>query len=221
MMFDSTGMDTRAVYNRRFAADTQFREKMWKVLCQDYFQRFIPENAAVLEIAAGYCEFINNIRAKTKFAVDINEEIRYHAGPDVKVILTLSTDLSAIPAASIHAIFVSNFFEHISKPDITKTIQECCRVLKPAGRILILQPNIRYLHKDYWMFYDHITPLDDRALAELLEVMSLKIKLVLPRFLPYTTKSKLPRAISLIRLYLKIPFLYKIFGRQAFIIAEK
>lgn len=33
----------------------------------------------------------------------------------------------------------------------------------PAGRLLILQPNVRYCGRDYWQFFDHITPVDDRA----------------------------------------------------------
>lgn len=220
-MFDSTGIDARIVYSHRFDADIHFRNQMWKILCQNYFQRFIAEDATVLEIAAGYCEFINNIRAKRKIAIDINEETRRRAGPDVEVILTPSTDLSAIPDETTDVVFASNFFEHIGKPDITKTLQECYRVLKSTGCIIILQPNIRFLHKDYWMFYDHITPIDDRALCEILEVLTFRIKVVLPKFLPYTTRNKFIRSLSLLKLYLKMPFFYPLFGRQALIIAQK
>ena len=31
-----------------------------------FFQKYIPEEETVLEIGAGYCEFINNIKAKKK-----------------------------------------------------------------------------------------------------------------------------------------------------------
>jgi len=60
---------------------------------------------------------------------------------------------------------------------------------------MILQPNIRFCFKDYWMFFDHITPLDDRSLSEVLDGNGLKVVECKPRFLPYTTKSKLPKSI--------------------------
>lgn len=221
MALDATGTDAKAVYSHRFDVDTQFRNQMWKILCQDHFQKSISEDATVLEIAAGYCEFINNIRAKRKIAIDINEETRHRAGPDVEVILTPSTDLSTIPNEAIDVVFVSNFFEHIGKPDITKTLQECYRVLRSTGSVFILQPNIRFLQNDYWMFYDHITPIDDRALCEILEVLTFRLTVVLPRFLPYTTKNRFLRSLSLLRLYLKMPFLFPLFGKQAFIVARK
>jgi ubiquinone/menaquinone biosynthesis C-methylase UbiE len=194
---------------------------MWKVLCSNFFQKFVPEEATVLEIAAGYCEFINNINARQKIAVDINEDTQKRANKDVKVLLTKSSDLSLIDSESIDIIFISNFFEHITKEEITKTVIECYRCLKLGGKLLVLQPNIRYIYKNYWMFYDHITPIDDRALRELLEIIGFKINLLLPKFLPYTTKSRFPKSLFLIKLYLKLPLLYKLFGGQAFVIAQK
>jgi ubiquinone/menaquinone biosynthesis C-methylase UbiE len=209
------------VYERRFNNSIEFRNQMWKVLCSNFFQKFVPEEATVFEIAAGYCEFINNINARQKIAVDINEDTQKRANKDVKVLLTKSSDLSLIDSESIDIIFISNFFEHITKEEITKTVIECYRCLKLGGKLLVLQPNIRYIYKNYWMFYDHITPIDDRALRELLEIIGFKINLLLPKFLPYTTKSRFPKSLFLIKLYLKLPLLYKLFGGQAFVIAQK
>jgi ubiquinone/menaquinone biosynthesis C-methylase UbiE len=212
---------TKDIYSRRFKSDVAFRNELWEILCKRYFQKFISPQSTVLEIAAGYCEFINNIGAAHKIAVDINEQTAAFANPDVRVIATRSSNLSALENECIDNIFISNFFEHIERDEISRTLIECRRVLKPNGQILILQPNIRYVYKDYWMFYDHITPIDDRALCECLELLHYRIHTVVPRFLPYTTKSKLPRAPWLIKLYLKMPFLFHIFGGQAFIIALK
>lgn len=209
------------IYKRRFSDDIEFREKMWKVLCKEYFQRFVPPGSTVMEVAAGYCEFINNIEAGSKIAVDINTDTHQRAAGDVRVVITPSTDLSAIASDSVDVIFVSNFFEHITRSEITDTVRECYRTLRKGGRMLILQPNIRYVSRDYWMFFDHITPIDDRALCELLELAGFKIRKLLPRFLPYTTKSRLPKSLFLIKIYLKIPLLYRLFGGQAFVVAEK
>jgi SAM-dependent methyltransferase len=209
------------IYKRRFNEDIEFRGKMWKVLCSEYFQRFVPPDAVVMEVAAGYCEFINNIRAGSKIAVDINTDTRARAASDVRVVITPSTDLAAIDSDSVDVIFISNFFEHITRAEIADTVRECHRCLRPGGRLLVLQPNIRYVSRDYWMFFDHITPIDDRALCELLEIVGFTMRKVLPRFLPYTTKSRLPKSLLLIRIYLKIPLLYRLFGGQAFVVAEK
>jgi ubiquinone/menaquinone biosynthesis C-methylase UbiE len=214
-------LDTKDMYQRRFDGDTEFRARMWQVLCEDFFQKYIPPQSVVLELAAGYCEFINNIQAARKIAVDINTDTRQRAATGVEVILNPTTDLSLVPDQNVDVVFVSNFFEHLTRDDIVKTLRETYRVLKSGGRFLILQPNIRFVQKDYWMFFDHITPIDDRALAEALEIVGFKIRELRPRFLPYTTKSRLPKSLFLLRLYLKLPFLHRILGGQAFVYAEK
>lgn len=234
MHVDHTNINPRDVYSRRFVPDAELRREMWKVLTGKYFQRFVPEDASLVEIAAGHCEFINEIRAARKVAVDINEDTRTYAAPEVEVILTPSTDLSPLPDGKTDVIFISNFLEHISKPDITQTLRECRRILRPGGTIMILQPSIRYRPGEYWMFFDHVTPLDDRSLCEILEVLDYRIDFCLPRFLPHSTKDRSPRllwnlgnAIGLplfqwtIQAYLALPLLYKIFGYHAFVVASK
>lgn len=42
----------KAIYQRRFKGEAEFRNKMWQVLCADFFQKFIPKDAVVLEIAS-------------------------------------------------------------------------------------------------------------------------------------------------------------------------
>jgi SAM-dependent methyltransferase len=208
------------IYQRRFSPDLVFRDQMWQVLCQQFFQRYIPANSVVLEIGAGYCEFINNIKAGHKFAVDLNPDTPRFAHPDVQVYLSSSTDLSMIKPKSIDAVFTSNFFEHLTRQDIILTLHEVARVLKPDGSILILQPNIRFCYRDYWMFFDHITPLDDRSLAEALETTGFRVAQTIVRFLPYTTKGRLPNSILLLKLYLRLPLIWRIVGAQTFMVAK-
>lgn len=194
---------------------------MWQVLCSDFFQKYISENSVVLDIAAGYCEFINNIKARKKIALDLNPDIKNFSGRDVKVILSNSTKIRQLKNRTIDVVFTSNFLEHLEKRDIIKTIKEIHRVLRKDGRFLILQPNFRYAYRDYWMFFDHITPLDDRSLIEVLEINGFKVIESKPKFLPYSTKSNLPKSIFLLKLYLKLPIIQQIFGKQAFICAKK
>ena len=218
---NSTSLNMRDIYQSRFKGEFLFRDKMWKTLCENYFQQFIDDGATVLEVAAGHCEFINNIKAQRRIAVDINEDTCNFANDRIEVYNTSSSDLSPISSNNVNVVFISNFFEHISKDEIINSLKECYRVMSGRGKLLILQPNIRYCYKNYWMFYDHITPLDDRAICEALEITGFRIVQSLPRFLPYTTKSNFPRFLFLIKLYLKIPLAWKLFGSQALVIAEK
>jgi hypothetical protein len=71
------------------------------------------------------------------------------------------------------------------------------------------------------MFFDHLTPIDDRALVEAMVISGLRAVEVIPRFLPYTTHSRLPRSILLIRLYLKLRPAWRWFGQQSLLVAEK
>lgn len=208
------------MYARRFADEHLQRHDLWEVLCQEFFQRWIPDDAVVLDLAAGHCEFINNIRAGRKFAVDLNPDVKQRCAVDVEAHISRSEDMPMFADSSIDRVFISNFFEHVSREVILGTLDEVRRVLRPDGRLLILQPNVRYCAKDYWMFFDHITPVDDRALAEALEASGFEVEVCIPRFLPYTTKSALPRGPRIVRMYLRMPFAWRFFGGQAFLVGR-
>jgi len=211
------------LYRNRFdEQELQQKNKIWKVLCNSFFQKWIKKDFTVLDIGAGYCEFINNIQCAQKYAIDLNEETSNFAHSDVKVFNCFSTDLSFLSDDSIDMVFMSNFLEHLkTKDEIIKTLSEIMRILKVGGGVMILQPNIRYAYKEYWDFFDHHIPLSDRSLVEALQMVGFKIEKVLPKFLPYTTKSKIPKNTLLVKIYLKIPFVWKIMGKQMFILARK
>jgi SAM-dependent methyltransferase len=209
------------IYKRKFGPDVEFRQEMYKVLYRDFLRRYIPKNAVLLDVAAGYCPFINNIEAGRKIAVDMNADIRKFASNDVEVVVSKSTDMRKIKDKSVDVVFTSNLFEHLNRADIVKTIREVKRVLKKDGRFLIIQPNYRFCYRDYWMFFDHITPLDDRSMCEILEINGFRIEECKPRFLPYTSKGNLPKSLTLLRLYLRLPSIMRVFGGQMFIYASK
>jgi SAM-dependent methyltransferase len=207
------------LYSNRFDEEAEQRQQTWQVLCQDFFQRWVPESATVLDLAAGHCEFVNNIVAARRIAVDLNPDVRSRAAAGVETHVLRSDELTAIEAGSIDVVFISNFFEHITRDAILSTLVEVRRVLRPGGKLLVLQPNIRYCARDYWMFFDHITPVDDRALLEAFASTGFDVLTNIPRFLPYTTKSRLPSAAGLVRLYLKVPLAWRVLGAQAFMVA--
>ena len=208
------------LYERRFN-DEQFRTAMWQVLCSQFFQKWVRPTDTVVEIAAGYCEFSNNIKAGRRIAVDLNEDVKEHAGPDVEVHVASATDLSFLEDGSADLVFMSNFLEHLTREDILLVLAEGRRVLRPGtGRLMVLQPNVRFCAKDYWMFFDHITPIDDRALVEAFDLTGLELESMILRFLPYTTKSRLPNSIAMVKLYLRFPLLWKVLGAQSLLVAK-
>ncbi len=212
-------VDVQTIYQRRFADTLAFRRRMWAVLCRRFFQRYVPRQATVVEIGAGYCEFINHIQAGRKIAVDLNPDTRTHAGPDVTVVTSSTSDMRALTDGTADVVFASNFLEHLSRDEILATLREVRRVLTPGGRFLVLQPNIRFCKEDYWQFFDHITPLCERSLTEALETTGFDVVYCLPRFLPFTTQGRLPNSIGLLKLYLTLRPAWRIFGQQSFLIA--
>lgn len=212
-----------SIYDKRFGKEESLpRTQLWQVLCDHWFQRYIAPKDTVLDLAAGRCEFINQIRCGRKIAVDLNEDVRRFAAPDVETVIAWSHDMQGVASESVDVVFVSNFFEHLpDKQAFLDTLTEIKRVLRKGGRLLILQPNIRFLHGEYWDFIDHYLPLTDRTLVEALGLVGMRPVEVKPRFLPYTTRSRLPQAPWLVRLYLMIPLAHVLLGKQAWVVARK
>ena len=64
--------------------------------------------------------------------------------------------------------------------------------MQPGGRVIVLQPNIRLVGNAYWDFIDHHVALTEKSLEEAAELAGLRTVEIIPRFMPYTTKSRLP-----------------------------
>jgi len=220
-MFNPDNPVQKSLYANRFAQEHEVRLEVWHTIYQSYLKRYIPENSTVLELGAGYCELIHEIRAKRKICVDINPDVARHAGSECEIFITDSSNLSEIMTGSVDLVIANNFFEHISRTRILLTLHEVNRVLKDNGKILIIQPNMRYCYREFWMFFDHITPIDHDGMKEALSICGFKTIYCIPRFLPYTTKSRLPKVSILIRLYLAVPLVWNILGKQFLILAEK
>jgi SAM-dependent methyltransferase len=215
-------MDLQALYRGRFPeAALADKNAIWKVICTSFMAKFVKPTDTVVDIGAGYCEFINNIDAGKKIAVDLNPDVRNFANPDVTIINESCTSISALAENSADVVFMSNFLEHLpDKQLIFDTFVEARRILRPGGKILILQPNIRFVGGEYWDFFDHHTALTDRSLVEALGLAGFDIETCIPRFLPYTTRSALPQHPLLVKLYLHVPLAWRFLGKQAFVVGR-
>src|SRR5262245_27998521 len=212
-----------ALYERRFSAnERRAKDALWRVLCEDFFQRWVPLDACVVDLGAGLCEFVNHIRAREKWAIDMDPELPQRAAPGVHVRCAPANNLDWLASGSVDVVFASNVFEHfMTKSDLVTSLFEVRRVLRPGGRLLVLGPNIRYASRVYWDFFDHHLPLSDRSMAEVLETTGFKLEEVRARFLPYTLKSRLPRWPMLVRLYLRCRPMHLILGKQMFLVAVR
>jgi SAM-dependent methyltransferase len=210
----------QSLYTNRFIENIEFRKMMYRSLYLNFLSRYIPIESTVLEVGAGYCELINVIEANKKIAVDINPDIQKYADPSVITYVGSSVQLEMISDGTVDIAIANNFFEHLSWEEIIQTIKNIRRVLNKNGSLLVLQPNYRYCYQDYWMFFDHITPLDDRSMKEVLEANRFKVDVCYPKFLPYTMKSRLPKSIVLFNIYIKLPVLWRVFGKQFLIISR-
>jgi SAM-dependent methyltransferase len=219
-MSDQSQQET--IYRRRFAGQGRMRAEIWRTLAHHFFARWIKSGDTVLELGAGYCEFINNISANKKFALDSNPATAAKAAPDVTVLVQDAAEPWALATESVDVVFTSNFFEHLSaKTQLSHCLKEAQRVLRAGGRLIALGPNIRFCSEVYWDFLDHHLPLSDRTMVEALEVAGFEVEQSIPKFLPYTMSGGFPYRPFMVRLYLALPFAQKLFGRQFLIVARK
>ena len=214
----------KKLYANRFdSTQMQAKRVLWKVLIDEFLQQYVPTKSAVLDIGGGYCEFINQIRAEEKCLLDLNPDSQLFANPDVKVLNldVLNLGDSAAFKQQFDRIFISNFFEHLrSKEELIQIISFCFEALNPGGCLLVIQPNFKYSYKEYYDFIDHQLPITHLSLQELLQTIGFKIDLTIPRFLPFSTKGR-PASPLLLKVYLKLPFLWLFLGGQMFVKASK
>lgn len=217
---DASGI--RSEYERRFRSRAEYRFQVWRVLCDSFFQEWIPEDGAVLDLGCGWGEFINQIEAKRKFGMDLNPGGSEHLGAEVTF---LNQDCAApwpFENGFLDAVFTSNFFEHLpSKETLQQILNEAFRSLKSGGRLICLGPNIRWLPGAYWDFWDHFLPLTDLSLAEGLELTGFWVEECVSRFLPYTMSGRFQPPVWSVRVYLKSPLLWPIFGKQFLVVGVK
>lgn len=204
-------------HNSRFTADPR-RDVLWQTLWRAFFRHRVPQNACVLDLGSGYGQFINNVVARRRIAIDSWPGFAAHLVPGVEAIIGNVTDLSMIEDRIVDFAFASNLFEHLTQSELGLVLFALSKKLAPAGTLTILQPNYRYAFREYFDDYTHVTVWSDVSLSDFLVANGFEIVELLPRFLPLTIKSRLPVWPFLIRTYLALPV--KPLAKQMLVVAR-
>lgn len=194
---------TPGYFDTRLAHDAN-RAKVWRHLTS-YLQRWIAPDARVLELGAGWCDFSNHVTAGTVVAMDVDATVVRAARPGVSAVVGDCSDLSRFEDCSFDVVFASNLLEHLDRPLASKLLAESGRVLRPGGRLILMQPNFRLNPGRYFDDFTHVTIYTDQSLADFLRAEGWVLERVMARFLPLTLKSRGSRLSFLVPWYLRSP----------------
>lgn len=208
-----------AYYKSRFTFNKD-RDVVWKEIVR-FLNPFLKDAQVILDLGAGYCDFINNVTAQKKIAVDMSPELSRYAHDDVKLVNSLATDLSAVNDSSVDCVFSSNLLEHLTDSELAACLSEVKRVLKKGGLFITMQPNYRLAYKTYFDDFTHKKVFSDESLKGFLVAQDLTIVKYWKKFLPFALKSRpsvVPVHPLLIRAYLHSP--YKPFAGQMLFVTQ-
>jgi SAM-dependent methyltransferase len=182
------------------------RRMLWETLVAEVFQKEIPLDAVVLDLGAGYGEFINAVKARRRLAVDAWPGMLEHLEKGVEGLVTGITQLERVPDNSVDYVFSSNCFEHVSQKELVECLGQLRVKMKPGARLSIVQPNFKYCYREYFDDYTHVAVYTAQGLSDLLVANGFRVVRCVPRFMPLTLKSRLLVHPLLIRLYLVSPY---------------
>jgi SAM-dependent methyltransferase len=218
----NTPSELSKIYHRRFARTAAYRNLVWAVMTQQFFNRWVSPSDVVLDLGCGYGEFINNISAGRKYAMDLNPDAPRHLASDVEFIRQDCASEWPLSEDCVDVVFTSNFFEHLpNKPALNSTLRQAFRALRPGGRLIAVGPNIKFLHGQYWDFFDHHVYLTEASLGEAMEVEGYELEYLRDRFLPFTMVKSPEYPMLFVRAYLACPVLWRLMGKQFLIVARK
>jgi cyclopropane fatty-acyl-phospholipid synthase-like methyltransferase len=210
---------TAGDYHSVHLTEDPARAVVWRAVAE-HLSSWIAPDARVLEIGAGYCCWINAVRAGRKVAVDSWPGFAAHAAPDVQaIVMDAAASLRSLGDGLFDAILASNFLEHFEPAVVDALVGDVAALLRPGGRFLIVQPNFRYAFRHYFDDYTHRSVFTDVSLPNLLRARGFTIEAVHPRYLPYSMRGRqFPISSWLVRLYLMSPI--KPFAGQMLVVGR-
>jgi hypothetical protein len=209
------------LYDARFdEREVSAKDAVWREIV-GYVQRYIDSGAPVLDLACDRGHFVRWATGSERWATDIRD-MRSALPPDVRFVQASGLDLAGVlPAGHFGTVFMSNYLEHLDSSDaVIDQLRVVRGLLREGGRAIVLQPNIRLVGPRYWDFIDHKVALTERSLLEAAELAQLHTVDLITRFLPYSTKGRLPTDARLVRAYLRFRPAWWLLGRQTLFVGE-
>ena len=209
------------IYDARFdEREVSAKDAVWREIVR-YLQRYVDSDAPLLDVACDRGHFVRWVRARERWATDIRD-VSASLPEDVRFLQASGLDLGAkAPAGHFGTIFMSNYLEHLESGEaVIDQLRVANSLLRPGGRVIVLQPNIRLVGSRYWDFIDHRVALTERSLLEAAELAGLRTTELVTRFLPYSTKGRLPAHPGLVRAYLAFRPAWWLMGKQTLYVGE-
>ena len=203
------------LYEARFdEREASAKDAVWREIVE-FLGRWVDPNAPVLDVACDRGHFIRSAKGSERWATDIRD-VKEALPADVRFVQGSGLELANIvPNGYFGTVFMSNYLEHLESSDaVIEQLRVAAQLLRPGGRAIVLQPNIRLVGPRYWDFIDHRVALTERSLLEAAELAGLRQVELITRFLPYSTKGRLPTAPALVRAYLRFRPAWLLMGRQ-------
>ena len=214
-------MNYERIYNYRFKGINRDKKLLtWKIIAE-FIHKKLGNPNAIIDPAAGDCEFINHVPANECWAVDMSEHTKVMAAKNVKVITGNNLEVD-LPKNYFDGVYISNFLEHLhSQEDVALFLERMFSILKPGGKIAVMGPNFKYCYKNYFDFADHTVILTELGVAEHLFGAGFNVTEIHPKFLPLSFRGGIPVSEFLVKMYFNIPFAWEIMGKQFLLIAQK
>lgn len=212
----------RDQYRRRFENEDQIRQRVWRVLIDEWFHRYTDGATGVLDLGCGWGPFINQITVPNRYGLDLNPDAANHLDPAVTLFTQRADERWPLADDQLDLVFSSNFLEHLPDRDaVAATLTEAWRCLRPGGCLVLMGPNIKYVGGAYWDFFDHYVPLTEASVVEVTELVGFETRTVHGRFLPFTMAGKPPPPDLFIRVYLRLRPVWRILGKQFLVVVTK
>jgi SAM-dependent methyltransferase len=212
-----------AVYDTRFSErDAVEKDRVWREIVAFLSRRHLDATGPVLDLACDRGHFIRHVVAPERWATDVRDVSARLPG-DVRFVAADGLALrDALPGGHFATVFMSNYLEHLPSGEaVIEQLRVVRDLLRPGGRVVVLQPNVRLVGGAYWDFIDHKTALTERSLVEAAELAGLRTHMLTTRFLPFTTKSRLPQHPLLVRAYLAFPPAWRLLGKQTLFVGVR
>lgn len=137
----------------------------------------------LLDVGCGNGEFLHSMRQLGWQVTGVEPDetaaavARSHYGVSV---YCGTLEAAGLPPGVFDAITMRHVIEHLSSP--VETLRECCRILRPGGRVVVLTPNVESLgHRSFgraWRGLEvprHLQLFGPRALRAAAELAGLKV----------------------------------------------